>query len=173
VDAVLGLLAMLGVGATAAGVQTPPGRRELALPLVVADLLPPWATGLVFGALGIGAQVPAATMSVARRTSHSQRLRGVRVPGGDAGAPRAVARLVSSWSSWGALVFAVAAHGVCAARREDAGQDVRIRSRASAEPSASVVYAELRPGASGGDGVAAKIASVPPSVAGTMSPGPA
>jgi SSS family solute:Na+ symporter len=63
--AVLGLFGVLGLAALAAGVRVPAGGAEAAVPLLVADVLPPALTGLVFGALAIGALVPAAVMSVA------------------------------------------------------------------------------------------------------------
>jgi solute:Na+ symporter, SSS family len=104
--AVLGLLAMLGVAATAAGVQAPPGRGELALPLLVADLLPQAATGIVFGALAIGALVPAAIMSVATANLFT---RNVYVeflhPAATPEHQMQVARLVSVVVKVGALVF--------------------------------------------------------------------
>ncbi len=62
---VLGLFGALGLAALASGVRVPAGGAEAAVPLLVADLLPAAWTGLVFGALAIGALVPAAVMSVA------------------------------------------------------------------------------------------------------------
>ncbi len=66
--AVLGLFALLGVAALAAGVTAPPGNAEVAVPLLVGELAPAVVTGLVFGALAVGALVPAAVMSVAAAT---------------------------------------------------------------------------------------------------------
>jgi len=57
---VLGLFGLPGITALAAGVVAPVGNAELALPLMVRELLPEPASGAVFGAL-----VPAAVMSVA------------------------------------------------------------------------------------------------------------
>jgi SSS family solute:Na+ symporter len=62
---VLGLFGLLGITALAAGVDAPVGNAELALPLMVRELLPELASGAVFGALAVGALVPAAVMSVA------------------------------------------------------------------------------------------------------------
>ncbi len=62
---VLGLFGLLGIAALAAGVAAPPGNAEVAAPLLVADLLPAVASGIVFGAIAVGALVPAAVMSVA------------------------------------------------------------------------------------------------------------
>lgn len=104
--AVLGLLALLGVAAVAAGVAAPPGRAELALPLLVAGTFPPWFTGVVFGALAIGALVPAAIMSVAAANLFT---RNVYVeylhPQATPGHQTQVARLVSVLVKVGALVF--------------------------------------------------------------------
>jgi SSS family solute:Na+ symporter len=63
--AVLAVLALLGVAAAARGVAAPAGRAELALPLLVRDVLPDVGAGFVLGILGIGALVPVAVMSVA------------------------------------------------------------------------------------------------------------
>jgi len=104
--AVLGLLALLGLAAVAAGVQAPPGRAELGLPLLVADSLPPALAGLVLGALGIGALVPAAIMSVAIATLFT---RNVYVeflhPTATTDHQLQVARVVSALTKVGALAF--------------------------------------------------------------------
>jgi solute:Na+ symporter, SSS family len=62
---VLGLFGLLGVAAYAAGIVVPVGHAELALPVLVTRVLPALASGAVFGALAVGALVPAAVMSVA------------------------------------------------------------------------------------------------------------
>jgi SSS family solute:Na+ symporter len=62
---VLGLFGLLGIAALAAGIAAPVGSAEVAVPLLVAELLPAVASGAVFGALAVGALVPAAVMSVA------------------------------------------------------------------------------------------------------------
>jgi SSS family solute:Na+ symporter len=67
--AVLGLFALLGLAALALGIQAPPGSAEAAVPLLVRELMPAALTGLVFGALAVGALVPAAVMSIAVATS--------------------------------------------------------------------------------------------------------
>ncbi len=64
----LGLFSLLGVAALAIGVVAPPGRAEVAVPLLVSAVLPPEASGVVFGALAVGALVPAAVMSIAVAT---------------------------------------------------------------------------------------------------------
>ncbi|MEU5939672.1 hypothetical protein ABZ807_10825 [Micromonospora sp. NPDC047548] len=67
--AVLGLFGLLGIAALAAGVQAPTGSAEMAVPLLVRELMPPALTGLVLGALAVGALVPASVMSIAAATS--------------------------------------------------------------------------------------------------------
>lgn len=63
--AVLGLFGLLGIAALAAGISASPGNAEVAVPLLVQQLLPPVLSGAIFGALAVGALVPAAVMSVA------------------------------------------------------------------------------------------------------------
>ncbi|MFI7703068.1 sodium:solute symporter [Nonomuraea sp. NPDC049480] len=67
--AVLGLFGLLGIAALAAGVQAPPGNAEAALPLLIQRLMPAALTGALFGALAVGALVPAAVMSIAASTA--------------------------------------------------------------------------------------------------------
>ncbi|MEU7166925.1 monocarboxylate uptake permease MctP [Streptomyces morookaense] len=59
----LGLLALLGFMAVAAGIKVQNG--QLAIPQLFADMFPDWFTGVAFAAIGIGALVPAAIMSIA------------------------------------------------------------------------------------------------------------
>lgn len=104
----LGLFAMLGVAATAAGVLVPPGHSELAVPLLVDHLLPGWATGVVLGALGIGALVPAAVMSVSAGTTFARNVYVEFVqPTATPATQVRVARLVSVLFKFGALAFAL------------------------------------------------------------------
>jgi SSS family solute:Na+ symporter len=68
----IGLLAMfgfLGIAALAAGVRAPKGNAEAAVPMLVDRLMPGPLAGLVFGAITVGALVPAAVMSIAAATS--------------------------------------------------------------------------------------------------------
>lgn len=104
----LGLFAMLGVAATAAGVAAPPGHSELAVPLLVARVLPDWATGVVLGVLGIGALVPAAVMSVAAGSTFARNVYAEFVqPTATPATQVRVARLVSLLFKFGALAFAL------------------------------------------------------------------
>jgi solute:Na+ symporter, SSS family len=62
--ALLSALALVGLAA-ASQVSVPAGSAELAVPTLVRELLPPIPAGAVLGAIGVGALVPAAVMSVA------------------------------------------------------------------------------------------------------------
>jgi SSS family solute:Na+ symporter len=68
---VLGLIALLGYMAIAAGVKPLPGATKGTLdgntvvPLLFDKLFPSWFAGVAFAAVGIGALVPAAIMSIA------------------------------------------------------------------------------------------------------------
>ena len=59
----LGLLALLGFVAIAAGIET--DNAQLAIPLLFEQEFPSWFAGVAFAAIGIGALVPAAIMSIA------------------------------------------------------------------------------------------------------------
>jgi SSS family solute:Na+ symporter len=59
----LGLLALLGFMAIAAGIKVQNG--QLAIPQLFETMFPDWFTGVAFSAIGIGALVPAAIMSIA------------------------------------------------------------------------------------------------------------
>jgi SSS family solute:Na+ symporter len=59
----LGLLALLGFMAVAAGIQT--DDAQLAVPELLREMFPSWFAGVAFAAIGIGALVPAAIMSIA------------------------------------------------------------------------------------------------------------
>ncbi|GIF68265.1 solute:Na+ symporter, SSS family protein [Asanoa ishikariensis] len=67
----LGLIALLGFMAIAAGVKPLPGAKEgsvdsnTVVPLLFDQQFPSWFTGVAFAAIGIGALVPAAIMSIA------------------------------------------------------------------------------------------------------------
>ncbi|WP_405594734.1 sodium:solute symporter [Streptomyces sp. NBC_01410] len=67
--AVLALFGLLGIAALASGVETPEGGAEAAVPILVDRLMPGPLAGLVFGAITVGALVPAAVMSIAAATS--------------------------------------------------------------------------------------------------------
>ncbi|MFJ9543285.1 sodium:solute symporter [Streptomyces sp. NPDC101225] len=65
----LALFGFLGIAALATGVRAPKGGAEAAVPMLVDRLMPGPLAGLVFGAITVGALVPAAVMSIAAATS--------------------------------------------------------------------------------------------------------
>ncbi len=105
-SAVLGLFGLLGIAALAAGVQAPPGNAEAAVPLLVQALMPAALTGLVLGALTVGALVPASVMSIAAATSF---VRNIYVeyfhPTATPKHQMRIAQTVSVSAKLGALVF--------------------------------------------------------------------
>ena len=59
----LGLLALMGFMAVAAGISV--DNPQLAVPELIREMFPSWFAGVAFAAIGIGALVPAAIMSIA------------------------------------------------------------------------------------------------------------
>ncbi|WP_018383349.1 sodium:solute symporter family protein [Wenjunlia vitaminophila] len=107
--AMLGLFAVFGVGALASGVEPPPGRSELAIPLLVLDIAPGWAAGLILGALVVAALVPAAVMSIGAATLFARNVYLEFVnPRATASQVTRMARMMSLVVKVGALVFALA-----------------------------------------------------------------
>jgi SSS family solute:Na+ symporter len=75
---VLGLLALLGWVAIAAGTQ-PIGldgeaNAQLVIPQLFEDMFPSWFTGVAFAAIAIGALVPAAIMSIAAANTFTRNI---------------------------------------------------------------------------------------------------
>jgi solute:Na+ symporter, SSS family len=76
----LGLLALVGFFAIAAGVANLPDYTDgfkqfgnnFAVPALFLHSFPAWFVGIAFAAIGIGALVPAAIMSIARQSLHPQ-----------------------------------------------------------------------------------------------------
>jgi SSS family solute:Na+ symporter len=100
----LGLLAMLGFMAIAAGVSVK--NPQLAIPQLFENMFPDWFTGVAFAAIGIGALVPAAIMSIAAanlltRNIYKDFLKPDATPSQEA----KVSKLVSLVVKIGALVF--------------------------------------------------------------------
>ncbi len=60
----LGLLALLGYAAIAAGTQPIGGDRNTIVPRLLDSAFPAWSSGLALAAIGVGAMVPAAIMSI-------------------------------------------------------------------------------------------------------------
>jgi SSS family solute:Na+ symporter len=61
----LGLIALLGYMAIAAGIKPEHGDPSTIVPLLFDKMFSPWFAGVAFAAVGIGALVPAAIMSIA------------------------------------------------------------------------------------------------------------
>jgi SSS family solute:Na+ symporter len=61
----LGLIALLGFMAIAAGTQPIGTDTNTVVPVLLQQMLPSWFTGIAFAAIGVGALVPAAIMSIA------------------------------------------------------------------------------------------------------------
>src|SRR5690349_11726998 len=100
----LGLLALLGFMAIAAGVKVTNG--QLAIPQLFEDMFPDWFAGVAFAAIGIGALVPAAIMSTAAanpftRNTHKDFLKPDATPEQETKVSKVVSLLVKV----GALVF--------------------------------------------------------------------
>ncbi|WP_419994927.1 sodium:solute symporter family protein [Streptomyces boninensis] len=106
--AMLGLFALFGIAALAAKAEPPPGRSELAIPLLILDLAPGWAAGLLLGALIVAALVPAAVMSIGAATLFARNVYLEFVnPTATAAQVTRMARLISLIVKLGALAFAL------------------------------------------------------------------
>jgi SSS family solute:Na+ symporter len=105
----LGLLALLGYMAIAAGITPVDGDPNTIVPLLYDDQFPNWFAGIAFGAIAIGALVPAAIMSIAAanlftRNIYRQYLRPDATPREEA----QVGKLTSLVVKAGALVVVLA-----------------------------------------------------------------
>jgi SSS family solute:Na+ symporter len=104
----LGLLALLGFLAVAAGVGkgVPGYNPQLAVPQLFDKLFPSWFTGVAFAAIGIGALVPAAIMSIAAANLFTRNIYKEFVrPEASPEQETKVAKIVSLLVKVGALVF--------------------------------------------------------------------
>ncbi|MGW2248789.1 monocarboxylate uptake permease MctP [Kitasatospora sp. NPDC001660] len=104
----LGLLALLGFLAVAAGVGK--GEKgynaQLAIPQLFAALFPGWFTGVAFAAIGIGALVPAAVMSIGAANLFTRNVyKELLKPDATPQQETRVAKLVSLLVKFGALAF--------------------------------------------------------------------
>lgn len=104
----LGLLALLGFMAISAGVGS--GVKgfnpQLAVPQLFEDMFPDWFTGVAFAAIGIGALVPAAIMSIAAANLFTRNIyKEYLKPGATAAQETKVAKLASLLVKVGALAF--------------------------------------------------------------------
>ncbi|WP_399896546.1 hypothetical protein ACGH7X_41605 [Streptomyces sp. BBFR51] len=113
--AMLGLFALFGIAALAAGVSLPPGRSELAVPLLVLDLAPGWAAGMILGAIAVAALVPAAVRSIGAATLFARNVYLEFVnPTATVAQVTRTARLMSPVVKVGALAFALRVRGQAA-----------------------------------------------------------
>ncbi|GAA2675666.1 solute:Na+ symporter, SSS family protein [Actinoplanes palleronii] len=105
----LGLIALLGYGAIAAHVTPVLKDNNTVVPALFDGLFPQWFAGVAFAAIGIGALVPAAIMSIAAANLFT---RNIYVEYFDKGASPAreakVSKIVSLVVKFGALLFVVA-----------------------------------------------------------------
>jgi len=114
---VLGLIALLGYMAIAAGVDKSPAHEagfaqygaNFAVPALFLDMFPSWFVGVAFAAIAIGALVPAAIMSIACANLFTRNLykEFLRPDCTDAEEAR-MAKIVSLVVKVGAVVFIVA-----------------------------------------------------------------
>jgi len=101
----LGLIALLGFMAIAAGVTSSDGDTNTIVPNLFDEMFPDWFAGLAFAAIGIGALVPAAIMSIAAANLFTRNIyrEYLRPNASDAEEAR-VSKLVSLIVKFGALL---------------------------------------------------------------------
>jgi len=100
----LGLIALLGYLALAAGIKTPD--TSSSVPLLFMQSFPEWFAGFCLAAVAIGALVPAAIMSIAASNLFTRNLYGAvarrrMLPAQES----AMAKIISLFVKFGALVF--------------------------------------------------------------------
>jgi SSS family solute:Na+ symporter len=112
----LGLLALLGVFAVAAGLGTNPDYaggfkafgNSFAVPALFLHTFPSWFVGIAFAAVGIGALVPAAIMSIAAANLYTRNIHREFIHRNPTDREEArMAKLVSLIVKFGALLFIV------------------------------------------------------------------
>ncbi|GAA0669490.1 sodium:solute symporter family protein [Kitasatospora atroaurantiaca] len=104
----LGLLALLGFMAIAAGVGkgVKGYNNQLAVPQLFENMFPDWFTGVAFAAIGIGALVPAAIMSIAAANLFTRNVyKDFIKPDATAAQETKVAKIASLLVKVGALAF--------------------------------------------------------------------
>src|SRR6202012_580708 len=113
---VLGLLALLGFMAVAAGVKNMPQfasgfahyGTSFAIPALVLYAFPGWFVGIAFAAIAIGALVPAAIMSIASANIFTRDICKQFVASTSASAETQIAKLFSIVMVVGAVFFILA-----------------------------------------------------------------
>jgi SSS family solute:Na+ symporter len=107
----LGIFAIMGAAALAAGVVPPPGRADQAVALLIQQMAPPWLAGGLLGALVVAALVPAAVMSIGAATLFARNIYVEYVnPAATNEQETRVARSMSLLVKIGALGFALGFH---------------------------------------------------------------
>jgi SSS family solute:Na+ symporter len=100
----LGLLALLGFMGIAAGIEVENG--QLIVPQLFENMFPDWFTGVAFAAIGIGALVPAAIMSIAAANLFTRNIyRDFLKPDATPEQETKVSKVTSLLVKVGALVF--------------------------------------------------------------------
>ena len=100
----LGLLALLGFMAIAAGIKVDNG--QLAIPQLFETMFPDWFAGVAFAAIGIGALVPAAIMSIAAANLFTRNIyKDFIKPSATPAQEMAVSKVTSLLVKVGALAF--------------------------------------------------------------------
>ena len=109
----LGLIALLGYIALAAGVKAmPPYGANGAVPALFLKMFPPWFVGVAFAAIAIGALVPAAIMSIASANLFTRNIyREYLHPKCSPANELQVARIASLVVTVGALFFIIGLPG--------------------------------------------------------------
>src|SRR5690606_30019136 len=111
---VLGILALLGFMALAAGVQQMPEYapgfeqygKNFAVPALLLHSFPDWFVGIAFAAIGIGALVPAAIMSIAAANLYTRNIHREFIDAKVSPAQETqIAKIVSLLVKFGALLF--------------------------------------------------------------------
>ncbi len=104
----LGFLSLLGFIAIAANVEPINGDGNTIVPALFDQQFPPWFAGVAFAAIGIGALVPAAIMSIAAANTFTRNIyKEYFRPDATAKEETAVAKIVSLVVKFGALGFVV------------------------------------------------------------------
>ncbi|GAA2400736.1 sodium:solute symporter family protein [Streptomyces glaucosporus] len=100
----LGLLGLLGFMAIAAGIEVENG--QLAIPQLFENMFPAWFAGVAFAAIGIGALVPAAIMSIAAANLFTRNIyKDFLKPDATPAQETKVSKVTSLLVKVGALVF--------------------------------------------------------------------
>ena len=102
----LGAIAVMGYMAIAAGLK--PSNPNFAVPDLFIKYFPPWFEGFGFAAIGVGALVPAAIMSIAASNLFSRNIWATYIrPAADDREQTLVAKIASLFVKVGALCFAL------------------------------------------------------------------